>query len=296
MLITLSLLTLLPAQNDALTPGDLTRTVQGRDYLIHVPKNYTGKKPVPVVLVYHGGGGNPQVTVRFTGMNTKADEAGFLVVYPSGSGRFKTLLTWNGGNCCGYAMKNNIDDVAYTKALLDDLASVANIDPKRIYATGMSNGAIMTYKLASELSDRIAAIAPVGGPMGTETCHPKRPVPVIHFHGTDDAFAPFKGGKGRSGTEFYSVEHSIQAWVKANGCPAKPKVVELPDRTEDGCMVVKKIYGPGKNGAEVVLVEIRGGGHTWPGQPPRIQFLGTTTRDISANDMMWEFFQRHPMP
>ena len=106
-------------------------------------------------------------------------------------------------------MINKIDDVEFTRKVLDDLATTATIDSKRVFATGMSNGGIMSYRLASELSDQIAAIAPVGGPMGTDTCKPKRPVSVIHLHGTDDEPAPFKGGKGKglSGTEFYSVEH-----------------------------------------------------------------------------------------
>src|SRR5437016_6447484 len=114
--------------------------------------------------------------VRFCGLNEKADRAGFLAVYPSGTGRLERALTWNGGNCCGYAMLNKVDDVAFTRGLLDDLAKAVLIDRKRVYATGMSNGAMMVYRLASELSDRIAAIAPVSGPMGTRTCHPKRPV------------------------------------------------------------------------------------------------------------------------
>jgi polyhydroxybutyrate depolymerase len=208
------------------------------------------------------------------------------------------VLTFNGGNCCGYAMNNNVDDVGFVRALLDDLAKVANIDSKRVFATGMSNGGIISYRLASELSDRIAAIAPVGGPMGTETCSPKRPVSVIHFHGTDDDFAPFKGGKGTrsiSGTNFFSVEHSIKAWVKADGCPKEPVVTKLPDNADDGMTVTKEVYGPGRDGAEVLLVEIEGGGHTWPGQEPRVRFLGKSTKDISANDMMWEFFEKHPM-
>ena len=106
------------------------------------------------------------------------------------------MLTWNGGNCCGYAQWNKVDDVGFTRALLDDLAKVVNVDAKRVFATGISNGGIMCYRLASELSDRIAAIAPVAGTMGTKTCNPKRPVSVMHFHGTDDKFLPFKGGIG----------------------------------------------------------------------------------------------------
>ena len=127
--------------------------------------------------------------VRFCGLNEKADQEGFIAVYPNGTGRLEPMLTWNGGNCCGYAQWNNVDDVGFTRALLDDLAKVVNVDAKRVFATGISNGGIMCYRLASELSDRIAAIAPVSGTMGTLTCNPKRPVSVIHFHGTEDRFS-----------------------------------------------------------------------------------------------------------
>ena len=285
-----------------LEPGDHTRTVEvgdlTRSYIVHVPPSYDGSKAFPVVLGFHGGGSNAEAFIRFSGLNEKADEAGFLAIYPSGIGLLPRMLTWNGGNCCGYAMRNNVDDVAFVRALLDDLAKVAKIDEKRVYATGMSNGAIISYLLASNLSDRIAAIAPVGGPMGTKDCNPKRPVPVMHFHGTNDEFAAFNGGPGpksASGTDFYSVEHSIQAWVKTNGCPTDPKVEKLPDKADDGMTVTKKTYGPGKDGAEVILFVIEGGGHTWPGREPLVQRLGKSTKDISANDLMWDFFQKHPM-
>ncbi len=288
---------------DPLGPGDHSRklTVDGRqrNYLVHIPPKYDSKKPTPVVLAFHGGGGNADNMIVFSGLNKKSDEAGFIVVYPNGTGRLEKLLTFNGGNCCGYAMNDNVDDVEFTRKILDDLAQSANIDPKRVFATGMSNGGIMVYLLASELSDRIAAIAPVGGPMGTEDCKPKRPVSVIHFHGTEDEFAPFKGGKGAksiSGTNFYSVEHSIQAWVKANGCEKEPVVTNLPDTATDG---TKRSHRENlrrqREGSEVVLVAIEGGGHTWPGQQPRLNILGKSTKNISANDLMWEFFQKHPM-
>jgi polyhydroxybutyrate depolymerase len=189
------------------------------------------------------------------------------------------------------------DDVGFVRLLLDDLAKVANIDPKRVYATGISNGGIMCYRLAAELSDRIAAIAPVSGTMGTKTCNPKHPVSVIHFHGTDDKFLPFKGGIGdRSLAQvvFLPVEHSIQTWVKADGCPENPVITDLPNKADDGTMVQRQIYGPGKDGAEVVLFVINGGGHTWPGREPGVGFLGKSTKNILANDLMWEFFKRHP--
>jgi polyhydroxybutyrate depolymerase len=299
----LLMLTLAVGPTDSLGPGDHTRTLtvgdRKRTYVVHLPKSYDGKKPYPVVLVYHGGGSNAEQMVKFCGLNEKADKAGFVTVYPSGTGKFAKALTWNGGNCCGYAMENKVDDVAFTRALLDDLAKVVKVDAKRVYATGMSNGAIMAYRLAAELSDRIAAIAPVAGPMGMEKCNPIRPVPVMHFHGTDDQFAPFKGGKGTkslSSTDFYSVEHSIQAWVKVNGCKEQPTTEQLPGKLKDGTKVTKKTYSGGKNGAEVVLFVVEGGGHTWPGREPLFKYLGKSTQNISANDLMWEFFQMHSLP
>lgn len=283
-----------------LTPGDATRKIivgeLERTYLVHVPPDYDGKKPTPVVLAFHGGGSNPAQMVHFSGLSDKADQAGFIVVYPAGSGRVAEALTWNAGNCCGYAQRQNIDDIGFVAALLDDLARVANVDSKRIYATGMSNGALMSYLIADKLALRISAIAPVAGPMGSEKCQPARPVPVIHFHGTDDAFAPYVGGVGRSSitrTNFYSVNHTIAAWVAANGCGTKPNEEALPDVAKDGMHVTRKTYSKGRDGAEVILYTIHGGGHTWPGRQPKLKWLGPSTQDISANDLMWEFFQRH---
>jgi polyhydroxybutyrate depolymerase len=157
---------------------------------------------------------------------------------------------------------------------------------------------MLVYRLASELSDRIAAIAPVAGPMGTETCHPQRPVSVIHFHGTADRFAPFDGGRGSKSltdAEIESAEHSIRVWAEADGCPATPVVADVPQKVDDGTTVQQTTYGPGKEGAEVVLFTVKGGGHTWPGRDPIVGFLGKSTQNISANDRMWEFFHRHPM-
>jgi polyhydroxybutyrate depolymerase len=290
-----------------LAAGEHTRTIAVDDvprrYRVHVPKNYDAAKPTPVVLVYHGGGGNPGSMVRLTGLDTKSEEAGFIVVYPYGSGLDpERLLTFNGGECCGFAMQRKIDDVTFTRALLDDLATVANVDANRVFATGLSNGGIMSHYVASELSDRIAAIAPVGGPLMMDACRPKRPVPVMHFHGTGDEFAPFNGGYGKGGaggkgvTDFKSVEHTIQSWVKANGCQPEPEIVALPDKANDGMKSTRKTWGGGKEGSEVVLIEIENGGHTWPGMDPPVAMLGKSTKDISANDLMWEFFQRHPLP
>lgn len=286
----------------SLGPGDHTRTIvidgMERKYLIHVPVTYDTAKPMPVLLAFHGGGVDAKHMVRFSGLNEKSDQAGFIVVYPYGTGRLASVLTFNAGNCCGYAMRNNVDDVEFTRRVLDDLAEHFTVDRKRVYATGMSNGAMMAYRLASELSDRIAAIAPVAGTMGVKTIMAKRPVPVMHFHGSEDQSLPFGGGvgKGLSGTDFYPVEQSIRDWVRANGCKEHPIVDTLPDKANDGTKIIRKIYGDGKLGAEVVLIVVEGGGHTWPGREAHAKVLGKSTRNISANDMMWGFFLKHPMP
>lgn len=302
MLFPLTLLAFMPAETEKLKPGDHTRTVEvdklTREYLLHIPPSYDGSKPVPIVLIYHGGGADAEIMAGFTGLNEKSDKEGFLAVYPNGSGRLKKVRTFNGGNCCGYALEHKIDDVGFTRELLDDLTKVVNVDTRRIYATGMSNGGIMTYLVASELSERIAAVAPVAGPMGTEKCSPKRPVPVMHFHGTEDEFAPFKGGVGAkslSKADFYSVEHSIKSWVKADGCPEKPTEEKLEKKVDDGTTVIRKTYGPGKDGSEVVLIVIEGAGHTWPGRKSKLEYLGKSTENVSANDLMWEFFKKHPL-
>jgi polyhydroxybutyrate depolymerase len=296
----LHLVTILALAGDPLGPGDHNRSVkmgdEARSYLVHIPPKYDPQKPTPVVLVLHGAGMNGWMMVGFCGMNTKADEAGFITVYPSGTGLAGLLLTWNAGGI-RWKGADRPDDVAFIGKVLDDLATVVNVDPKRIYATGMSNGGMMCYRLASELSDRIAAIAPVAGTMAIENYNPKRPMPVIHLHGAADKMVPF-GGPGGGTPKFLgfkSVEATIKICAEFNGCPEEPKTEGLPDKEGDGTPVKKKTYGPGKDGSEVVLFVIEGGGHTWPGQQPPVGFIGKSTKNISANDLIWDFFEKHPM-
>ena len=275
---------------------ELTVDGRSRRYVVYVPERRPDGRPWPVVLAFHGGGTNAEIMMRFSGLNEKAAEAGFLAVYPDGTGRLERMLTWNGGNCCGYAQRKKVDDVKFVGAVLDDLKTALPIDPNRVFATGMSNGAILCYLLASQMADRIAAIAPVSGTMGTATCAPCRPVSVCHFHGTQDDFLPYQGGLAKRSltrTRFYSVEHSIRAWVRANGCNPEGKTTVLPDQADDGMRVVRTVYSGGKDDTEVVLYTIEGGGHTWPGRPSRLEYLGPCTRDISANDVIWDFFLRH---
>jgi polyhydroxybutyrate depolymerase len=265
-----------------------------RTYYVHVPARYDPGKPAPVVLALHGATMNGPMMAWFSRLNRKADEAGFLAVYPNGTGRRWSYL-WNGRN--GPTAGDPVDDVAFIRALLDHLGQAYRIDDRRVFVTGMSNGAVMAYRLACELSDRIAAIAPVAGTMAVEPREPQRPVPVLHFHGTEDEFIPFAGGRGAKSlfaTDHTSVERTVHAWVRANGCTEEPTIEELPDRAGDGTRATKKTYGGGRGGSEVALVVVHGGGHTWPGVPAA-GVLGRSTRNVSANDLMWEFFEKHPL-
>jgi len=293
-----------PPERAPATTGDQLQHLRvngvDREYLLHVPPPRTDQAPCPLVLAFHGGGSNAAVMREFCGLNALADEAGFLVAYPNGTGRVPEARTWNAGNCCGHAVKYQVDDVAFVRTLLDDLAQRLPLDTRRVYVTGMSNGGMLCYRLASELADRFAAIAPVGGPMGTETCHPSRPVPLIHFHGTDDEFAPYHGGRGARSltkTNFYSVDHTLAQWVRANRCAPDPEITEETPLVADGTRIIRKHWRPpaGTAGADVVLYTIAGGGHTWPGRPVMYEFLGTATRNLDANRVMWDFFQ-HATP
>jgi polyhydroxybutyrate depolymerase len=286
--------------SDPLAPGNHTRELnvdeRERTYLVHVPTQYDSEKPTPVVLIFHGAGTNADITVPFTGLNRKSDEAGFVAVYPNGTGA-GIFLTWNAGGRKGKFAENAPDDVKFVGKLLDDLGTVVNVDSKRVFATGISNGGMMCYRLAAELSDRIAAIAPVAGAMAIEEAKPKRPVSVMHFHGKSDNMVPFGGPNQKTPKflTFKSVEESISIWRQINECPEEAKITDFPDQKNDGTTAQQKCYGPGKDEAEVILIEIENGGHTWPGEKSPISFIGKSTLDISANDLMWEFFQKHSM-
>jgi polyhydroxybutyrate depolymerase len=280
-----------PGENRSINVGGLNRS-----YVVHVPKHHDEKLPTPVLLALHGATMNGPMMAWFTDLNHKADKAGFIAVYPNGTGK-RSSLFWNGGKCCGSAVKENVNDVAFIDALLDDLMQNYPVDERRVYATGMSNGGIMAYRLAAELSDRIAAIAPVAGSLTTEIGNLKRPVSVLHFHGTKDEFLPFEGGKGPksiTGTHFLSAEQSVGTWVKANGCDENPKV-DVLSKSGDEMTVTRKTFAEANEGAEVALVVIEGGGHTWPGKKSPAKLLGKSALNISANDLMWEFFEKHPM-
>lgn len=263
-----------------------------RSYLIHLPTNYQKNEKLPVVLVLHGGGGNGKNNIEMTGFNDKADKEHFIVVYPNGTGRLSNiLLTWNAGNCCGYALDNHIDDTSFLRSLIEKMEQNYNVDAKRVYATGLSNGGMMSYRLGCELSDKIAAIAPVAGALNLD-CRPTEPVSVIAFHGTADQHVPYQGGKPLKKVDphdrtDHSVASAISFWVNSNKCNPKPTSKHNGHITVD-------TYSGGKNGSEVVLYTIEGGSHSWPGGVKPRMLADVPTKEISATDLIWDFFLHHP--
>lgn len=288
---------IMAAEPVRLGPGDTVRelNIDGstRSYLVHVPPICKPADRAPVVLAFHGAGMNAALMPYFSGLSSKADQAGFVVVYPNGTG-LGPFLTFNSGGVDWSLVKKQPDDVAFVARVLDDLATVVPVDPRRIYATGISNGGMMCYRLAAEMSDRIAAIAPVAGTMAPGQTKPHRPVPVLHFHGTEDGLVPYDGPDPRFSKllTFESVERTIATWVAWNGCRTKPLREDLPDAVDDGTTVTREIYRADQ-GADVILISIHGGGHTWPGRDTSKPILGRVTRDICATDLIWDFFRAH---
>ncbi|MBI2808971.1 MAG: prolyl oligopeptidase family serine peptidase [Planctomycetes bacterium] len=284
-------------QAEPLAAGDhlrhLTVDKVKRRHWIHVPPTYDAKKPYPVVLALHGAMMDGKLMEAFTGLSKSADAHGFIVVYPNGTGPGGLLLTWNAGQFPG-EKNNKSDDVKYLGKVLDDVEGVFKVDKKRVYVTGLSNGAMMSYRLASEISERFAAIAPVAGTLALDKFAPKRAVPIIHFHGTNDTLVPFQSANKKGLTigfvRFRSVPDTIKICLDAYGCSDKAIETEIAMKT-DKLRVLRKDYNGGK--ADVVLYTIEGGGHTWPGSTLAPAFLGLSTRNVSANDAMWEFFKKH---
>lgn len=314
-----------------LGPGDYTFTLrQGlrrRTYIAHVPPSYKKGASTPLIIALHGGGQDAKAAVDFFGLNVTADKDHFIVVYPQGTGTRllgKTIGTWNADVCCGYAQQKRIDDVAFLSSMIDQLEKDFSIDPKRIFATGHSNGSMMAFKLACDLANRIAAIAPSSGQRSIpESCRPSRPVSILYFHGTEDSCALYDGGPACGGcyekvlSAYFNVSISPKTWT----CAPVPAYIDAWAAI-DGCASATDIsYHKGsatcvthrscRDAAEVTLCSIKGMGHSWPGggfgsnlcgDPTskactawKSVMKGTTSKDISANDTMWDFFEKHPM-
>jgi polyhydroxybutyrate depolymerase len=281
---------------------DITGSIQHdgveRTYLIHLPPAYDGEKALPLLFAFHGGGGDGEGMPKLTHLNDIADDGGFIVVYPDGINN-----NWNDGRP---EVNPGVDDVGFISALIDELETTYGIDATRVYSTGISNGGMFSLRLACELAEKIAAVAPVAALMGenlSRTCAPARPVPVMFIMGTADPLVPWEGGKIEAGRldrgYVLSAAGSVSFWVEVNGCSRSPVLDYLPDEDpDDGTKVRRETYGGGHNGTEVVLLAIEGGGHTWPGgmQYRREQVIGLTSRDIDAGEIMWDFFIKFTSP
>lgn len=264
-----------------------------RKYLLHIPAGYDTIRRAPLVIVLHGHGESAENFEKYTGMSVKADQEGFIAVYPQALGDPSDWHTAIDG-------PRKRDDIEFVRRLISLLERRYRIDHRRIYAAGHSNGGIMTYRLASTLSDRIAAIGVTAGSIGMvdslgdtlRIAPPPHPVSVIHFHGLADPSVPYRGGPESDGPDnIVSVRNTISFWTSADHCPATPATRTVSaDRN-----VIIESYEPCAKGTEVTLYTIIDGTHRWPGDDvPWYTFPGRDDSDVVATDVMWAFFAAHP--
>ena len=291
-----------------------------RPYDVYLPSSYEPGTPIPAVVALHGGGGKAESAITTTCpdgdrnsascLHNIAEQEGFVVIYPNGSGFgvLPTLKTWNAGgggdtyNCVsGQACERGVDDIAYFGALLDDLSAWLNIDSGRVYATGLSNGAAMSHRLACEMSDRFTAIAAVGGAnqfSATAPCDLMFGVAIMQIHGTEDPCWTYEASTDAcadpSGGIKIGVEESTTAWVERLSCEAGPITTDLPDIVDDQTSTTRTVWSGCTDGTtEVHLMKIEGGGHSWPGGDPYLpeRIVGRVTADWDST-LIWDFFSQ----
>jgi polyhydroxybutyrate depolymerase len=268
-------------------PRTLLVNGDSRRYYLHLPPGWRRDHPAPLVLVFHAGGGRARDIAPHTGFSQVADREGFVVAYPQGlRGR------WNDGR--GFATATH-DDVGFVRALLDTLGRELAIDPTRVYATGISNGAMFAYRLACDLPGTFAAVAPVAGALPAERapgCAHAAAVSVLAFQGTADPLMPYRGG-GAGQRQVLSADRSLAFWAALDGCTGTPVTTDEPDRVADGTRVRHSIWLGCREGLAVELYTIEGGGHTWPGGPEAGRRVGRVSREIDATTLIWGFFAGH---
>ncbi|HMU68524.1 MAG TPA: T9SS type A sorting domain-containing protein [Chitinophagales bacterium] len=257
-----------------------------RNYRMYIPTAYDGSEAVPLLFNLHGYSSDNFGQALYANFNPIADTAGFITVLPNGTFDAFGLRYWN----CFVAPGIGVDDVQFLSDLIDSVAAEYNIDLNRVYSTGMSNGGFMSYTLACELSERIAAIASVAGTIDKDRlsyCNAQHNVPVLHFHGTADPTVPYGDNLA-----FFSVDSVINYWVAHNHTDATPVFTEVPDIvTTDGSTAEHYVYGNGWTDSRVELYKIIGGEHTWPGTA--ITFLGITNQDVNACKEIWRFLSQY---
>ena len=256
-----------------------------RNYILYIPELYDGSSDVPLVLNFHGFGSNANQQMFYGDFRDIADTEGFLLVHPEGT-TFIGNQFWNVGFP---GLSSTVDDVGFTEALIDELATLYAIDLDRVYATGMSNGGFMSFLLACQLSEKIAAVASVTGSVTQDTfddCNAQHPIPVLQIHGTDDGVVLYNGNNLS-----IPIADVISYWVDYNNCETAPTTTTLPDvDVSDGSTVEHSVYEDGDNGITTEHMKVIGGGHTWPGSV--INTAGTN-QDIDASMEIWLFFSRY---
>jgi polyhydroxybutyrate depolymerase len=260
--------------------GSITHNEIIRDYILYIPASYSGSTSVPLLFNFHGATMSATRQMGMCDFRPVADEAGFIVVHPQGA-RLDGATHWN---VEGLTLGSTSDDVGFTEALLDALSESYNIDSKRVYCTGYSLGGFFSFRLACQLSNRIAAIASVGASTTIETitnCSPKHPTPVMLIHGTNDGSVPYEGN-----ARFVSVDDAIQHWVNYNHCNLVPTIKEIPDiNALDYSTVEHIVYAGGDQNVNTEHFKVIGGDHDWPGS--------TGNMDIDASEEIWKFFSRY---
>jgi polyhydroxybutyrate depolymerase len=299
----LALATLAGRSSAQETPAlELTHDGVKRPYLLHVPSGFD--KELPLVFCLHGGGGTAEGMPRLTRgrFDALADKEGFLVCYPDGIEK-----SWNDGRATKEGRHtSHADDVGFIASLIDAIARDHKVDRRRVYATGMSNGGFMSYRLGVDLAEAITAVAPVCANLSEELeprARAARPLPLLAVNGTKDPLVPFEGGDVHVGPikrgRCLSTARSIEIWCARNHAAPEAEVTRLADRdASDETHVRREVHKPLEGGAPVELLVVEGGGHTWPGGQPYLteRIVGKTSHQADACDLIWEFFKRHSLP
>jgi polyhydroxybutyrate depolymerase len=272
-----------------------TITVDGRarTYILNLPPTYYDAADFSLVIALHGGGGDALQFESTSKLTDKANESNFIIVYPNGvkSTGILGAQTWNAGKCCDYARDNNINDVKFISEVIDELLNHYKINPKRVYATGHSNGGMLSYRLACEIPAKITAIAPNGCTMVVkQPCSPSRAVPVLHMHSVLDTRVPYQGGVGVTGVYFSPIDSVLNVWSISSDCKTIAQVLQ----DDDDFKFTK--WSSCNDDVAVEYYLTQDGGHGWPGGLPGSVNGDAPSKVINANDLLWEFFQRFELP
>ncbi len=270
-----------------------------RHFRLYVPTTLRDGEAAPLLIALHGGLGTSQQFAANSGFDELAEANGFVVVYPDGIWAVPDrpgLQTWNGGYCCGPAARQAVDDVGFVRFLIDLLAERFTLDATRIFAAGHSNGAIMAYRLACELSDRIVAIGVQAGSLGIDDCRPSESVSVLHIHGLADTNHPIDGGVGTgvSGVEFRSGRVAVETLAERDRCEAEPRV----ERVSLNSDLEVSTWSNCESDVDVRLITVEGASHAWIGHAAAsgsaAALVGEPYADFDSSRAIWSFLSQHP--